>query len=411
MFGKDKRIEGKMFLLCQEGSLEGIMNCLCNRFGVPNEGSGDTLTLKQDDIEIHVQVVTKEIGEEAGKFLDQQKNGIMGHFWNVPAKDVKEQTRKINVLHQIRRTAGYCGVNYSFEKAHADKKMLEITGMLAGVLEELHGLVLVMGDGEDMLLDAQGKIVLSDKGRSKVDHYMPYVDRALIEAPKEGIAEEQIQRRLRSWKVLDAHDIYVPEHYPYIEKLADAKIRSAEEMVDRMAALLAVALYSEAMLGDGMSPAEARAFAEEHVLSHYGGDGVFSPKERAYFYNDNAEDKEKIAFSWQYENLYVMEWALGLLKELPFPNAICDVPLTVRVLNSFTDRAVLLSAVKPRSAEELLDACDLIFCLDWACVDARVYGLPAPAGMDGGVTMERHKTLNWLIGCEGWKWDDVQTNT
>ena len=61
------------------------------------------------------------------------------------------------------------------------------------------------------------------------------------------------------------------------------------------------------------------------------------------------------------------------------------------------------------AAEELLSAADLIYRLDWACVDARVHGLPAPAGMDGGVVMERHKALNWLI--TGGEWDHVNVST
>ena len=39
----------------------------------------------------------------------------------------------------------------------------------------------------------------------------------------------------------------------------------------------------------------------------------------------------------------------------------------------FTNREELLAGAKPRSGAELLDAYDLIFCLDWACVDAGVY--------------------------------------
>ena len=69
----------------------------------------------------------------------------------------------------------------------------------------------------------------------------------------------------------------------------------------------------------------------------------------------------------------------------------------------------LLKGAKLRSVGELLDAADMIFRLDWACVDTRIHGLPAPAGMDGGVVMERHKALNWLI-C-GDDWDEVDIST
>lgn len=57
-------------------------------------------------------------------------------------------------------------------------------------------------------------------------------------------------------------------------------------------------------------------------------------------------------------------------------------------------------------------AMELILCLDWACVDTRIHRLPSPAGLDGGVTVERHKSLNWPVGSEERAdWDDVGTNT
>ena len=64
-----------------------------------------------------------------------------------------------------------------------------------------------------------------------------------------------------------------------------------------------------------------------------------------------------------------------------------------------------------RSAKELLDEADLIYRYDWACVDARVNGGPAPSGVDCGIVVERHHALNWLIGYQGQEWDDVSTDT
>lgn len=52
-------------------------------------------------------------------------------------------------------------------------------------------------------------------------------------------------------------------------------------------------------------------------------------------------------------------WALGFVEDLFFPDHICDVP--------------------------------------------------ASAGMDGGVVMERHRALNWLIS--GDEWDEVDLST
>ena len=48
---------------------------------------------------------------------------------------------------------------------------------------------------------------------------------------------------------------------------------------------------------------------------------------------------------------------------------------------------------------------------DWACVDARVTGKPAPAAIDCEIVVERHRALNWLYGYEAQPWDDVSTDT
>ena len=48
------------------------------------------------------------------------------------------------------------------------------------------------------------------------------------------------------------------------------------------------------------------------------------------------KESEKISYSWQYENLHVMEWALGLIEgPLDFPDHFCDVAEAARILTSF----------------------------------------------------------------------------
>jgi len=404
-------MEKQVFLFCMEGTLETIMEMLCRQFGIRNEGLGNTLNLHNQDIEMQIMAVTAQMGDEARKFLEEQKQGAWAHFLQVQTAEGRETDKKINVLHQLRKTEGFCSVKYSYADEEEEEKERQIIGRLTGVLETLKGLLLQVGQGEDCLYNAEGILVLSDQGRSQVDTFIPYMNRALIEAPKEGISKEQMERRAKSRVIVEQKGIYVTEWYPYIERLSDAKIRTGEEIAGRMMALLSVALYSECLLDEGMSTEEAGAFVKEKVLEPFGVNAFLSPAEKAYLDNPKPEEKEMAAFSWQYENLYVMEWALGLVEELDFPDHICDVPLVVRTVRQFDNMKELLEAAKPRSGAELLDACDLIFCLDWACVDARIYGLSAPAGMDGGVVMERHKSLNWLVGSEGADWDDVETNT
>lgn len=46
-----------------------------------------------------------------------------------------------------------------------------------------------------------------------------------------------------------------------------------------------------------------------------------------------------------------------------------------------------------RDIDEILDEADLIYRYDWACVDARMKQLNAPAGLNSSVVVERHGAL------------------
>ena len=113
------------------------------------------------------------------------------------------------------------------------------------------------------------------------------------------------------------------------------------------------------------------------------------------------------------KNIYTflaVAFAAGLLAGCGSKDSGKDTTIVVGA--SPAPHAEILEAAKPRSAKELLDACDMIFCLDWACTDTRMRDLPAPAGMDGGVVFERHKALNWLVGVgEKADWDHVPVDT
>lgn len=187
--------------------------------------------------------------------------------------------------------------------------------------------------------------------------------------------------------------------------------RTKEEIAQRALALLVVAVYSECLLGNQMSVEAANDYVK-NIIEKFGiTKEFFSPKEYEYLQNPNPEEKEKVGFSWQYENLFVCEWALGLM-ELDFPDHICDVAGCVKRILEFDNFDDFLIGCNRRTDAELLDADDLLYCLDWSCVDNRIHNLPTVSGLDGGVVMERHKTLDWLVGPDdGIEWDEVIPST
>lgn len=412
-FNKEVSMKDKMFILSRENDFNKISEVLCRKFNINNSGESNVFEIHNNDINVSAVIFTKSMGEEEEKLVKDQAERVYGHFYEV---DTQYTDIKTNLLYSLSLSQAIIFVNYSFiEDEEFDKKTF-IEQTFASILDEINGVMLLMDDEEDGIYckgereDIAMELILSDKGKSTLENYLPNEGFKLTSENNE-ISYEQVKRRLRSREVIKGKYIYVPAWYPVIESETEAECRTPEEIAQRAVALMIISLYSEYRLGENMDYEEAYNFVKD-IIDEYNADKFFSPEEREYINNPDSTEREQISYSWKYENLLVMEWALGLIDELDFPDHICDVPLTVRVLKDCHSIEEILNKAEPKSHKELLDECDLIFCLDWACVDTRVHRLPAPAGLDGGVTIERHKSLNWLVGSyERADWDDVGTNT
>ncbi len=89
---------------------------------------------------------------------------------------------------------------------------------------------------------------------------------------------------------------------------------------------------------------------------------------------------------------------------------MCDVAKAVTILRD-RDTAQFVKDARLRPLASMLDEDDLIYRYHWAVTDARLKGKPAPAKLEGGVVMERHYVLNWLVRYMGQAWDDISTDT
>ena len=99
-----------------------------------------------------------------------------------------------------------------------------------------------------------------------------------------------------------------------------------------------------------------------------------TPNEKSFL--GNPTDKLKTKETWKCEGIWILMWALNVVDELAFPNALCnlnglgaDYPISKEDPNHFINRDF-----KSRSKSEILDMADLYYRYDWACVDARING-------------------------------------
>ncbi|MEY8232682.1 DUF4272 domain-containing protein [Oscillospiraceae bacterium 50-16] len=391
-------------IFCPAASLEDIMGRMETALGVQGGGTGNRISIYQDDMKVTFTGFLANQDTEDGKKAQQQLQGVWAYFRQVETGEVDIQR---NLLYHLRQCRGMVQVDGTYDGPQDPDKEGAISERMGVVTQALQG---VLTWGMDALVDPEGRVILDKSGRSDLEHYMP----SELPIPPDWAKEapvESVERRDRSMALLRERHIYVTPWLPLLHERAEEPGRTVEEVCGRAAALLVVALYSECRLGEHMSFEKARKFVAP-VMESYGAEEFFSPEERKYLDDPDSTEQTQIQYAWQYENLWVMEWALGFTEDLFWPSHICDVPESARMMRERPDMQALLSAARLRSRKELLEEADLIYRLHWACVDARVMNMPAPQGVEAGVVMERHRALFWLAGCDGMcGWDDVDLST
>ena len=391
-------------IFCPAESLEHIMVRMESALGVHSPGTGNRISIYQDDMHIDFTGFVADKETEDGKKAQEQLQGVWAYFRQVETEHIDIQR---NLLYHLRQCRGMVSVNAVYDGPQNADKEGAISERMGVVTAALQG---VLTWGMDALVDPAGKIILSKDGKSDLEYYMP----SEVPIPADWAKDappEAVERRNKSMALLRDKHIYVTPWLPLLWERAEEPGRTVEEVCRRAAALLIVSLYSECRVGEHMSYEESREFVDP-IIEGYGAEGFFSPDEKAYLDDPNSDEKTQIQYAWQYENLWVMEWALGLTDDLFWPTRICDVPQSVRIMRDYPSMEELTAAARLRPRKELLDQADLIYRLHWACVDARVMGMPAPQELEDGVVMERHRALFWLAGCdEMCGWDDVDLST
>ena len=391
-------------IFCPAESLEHIMGRMESALGVHSPGTGNRISIYQDDMHIDFTGFVADKETEDGKKAQEQLQGVWAYFRQVETEHIDIQR---NLLYHLRQCQGMVSVNAVYDGPQNADKEGAISERMGVVTAALQG---VLTWGMDALVDPAGKIILSKDGKSDLEYYMP----SEVPIPADWAKDappEAVERRNKSMALLRDRHIYVTPWLPLLWERAEEPGRTVEEVCGRAAALLIVSLYSECRVGEHMSYEKAREFVAP-IIESYGAEKFFSPDEKAYLDDPDSTEQTQIQYAWQYENLWVMEWALGFTEDLFWPSRICDVPESARMMRERPDMQALLSAARLRSRKELLEEADLIYRLHWACVDARVMNMPAPQGVEAGVVMERHRALFWLAGCDGMcGWDDVDLST
>jgi uncharacterized protein DUF4272 len=221
--------------------------------------------------------------------------------------------------------------------------------------------------------------------------------RTNLDSPQPNPA--QLARKAKSIAAIKELGLPFTDHLPVVEDEASIKPRSAEEVAERTLALAITAVKGEA--NDQQ--------LVDSLIARYSAKQLFTPAELAFITNPSPTRQQLTDFTWRYECVHVLLWALGHIEKLQPPNQICDVPGEISIIRNLS-REKLSSTSHPRSLSEILDQADYYYRLHWAVVELRLNGKSSDKANEE-IIDERHKALNWLIRYMGQNWDDVTTDT
>lgn len=359
------------------------------------ENRGDTLIAARRKLlsRRHIAFHLKSRDVDGASFTEMMR-GMHDFFAAIPTD---KESLKQSLLAQIKVFTLCVGVV-------ADKDMDDATfGAVMTVAGEGRGLIFLPPAD---LYTADGATVFNADGESDFDSWTVTAPAALLVPPKATASGEA--RKERNNTRLAAEGVPVCAALPPIVGDAAYLPRSVEEVARRTLGILLTSVFAELVSSRGV---EAARESIADLLERYGAQEFLSPGERA-FISGPAPDEQSLAdFTWRYECAWVGLWALGFVDTLAYPGAVCDVGGMAAMVRDCGDYPGFLRSCRLRAPSRILDEADRIYRYDWACADARINGRDAPAGLDPGVVVERHRMFNWLIRYMDAAWDDVRTDT
>ena len=238
----------------------------------------------------------------------------------------------------------------------------------------------------------------------------------------------EIKQKNEQW--LEENGIPFLASLPYIDE-NECRIKSPEEIVKRAVTAFLTAQIAIDM-GKGENGIKSAEFFYD-ILCKFGLENELTADEKIFFNlrNNKASDKKGlfsifsnktdsgisrqmiVNMAWRIEMCMPLFHACGFIEnDLDYPNKPSDTMNLITIISDCRSFDDLMAKVKMCDDEKIFENADLIYRMDWACVDARIKGKNAPAELNGEVVVEQHKGYNWLISEYGAEdWDDVSADT
>ncbi len=252
-------------------------------------------------------------------------------------------------------------------------------------------------------LDQDLNLIVDGEGNAEIDNLKIQIETKYFDKNDGEITPEQQKRKRKSEQILKAQHIKVNYHLPFIETESETTLRNVKEIAERVTLLALTNMVAfNTISGD-----EALAYLTQYNLLN------LATAREIDFLEDPTEEKKNHE-TWKCEGIWVLMWALNLVNDLGSANEMADlnkIPYEKYPIGKDKDPNTFISIpFTLKSKAEILDAADLYYRIDWACVDARV-NQQEIKNAHPGVVYERHYALNWLINYMNQEWDDISCDT
>ncbi|WP_077399967.1 DUF4272 domain-containing protein [Cellulophaga omnivescoria] len=331
--------------------------------------------------------------------LNENLKGLYGYINSLPTNNDKVKGLFLAKVQTLN-------AEFSIQQEGNIKNLKEVILELA---QELDAVLFVQPDAPisksngQHFLDKNLDLIIDGKGNCEIEDLVVNIDTKYYDKPMHNITEDQKLRKEQNDTFIASKNIKVNKNLPFVASEESVKIRSAKEIAERIT-ILAITNF---VAFNSMSGPDALEYINTHNLT-----SLVTPKELD-FLQDPTED-EKSQETWKCECIWVLFWALNKTKEIGFPNTLADlnnIPSEeYPVGKNKNPWDFINSQATVKSTTEILNANDLYYRLDWACVDARINGNQIEQ-VHPGVVYERHYALNWLINYNNAHWDNVTCDT
>lgn len=332
--------------------------------------------------------------------LTANLKGLYGFVYSLPT--VNEKVKDL-FLHKIET------LNCEFTIIQEEGEIEDLETIIANIAKELDAILFVQPDtiiskseGQHFL-DQNLNLIIDTEGNCEIEDLNVTINSVYFDEDQNELEEDQQQRKEKNEIILEERNIKINRHLPCIESENQTTLRTPKEVAQRVSALAVVNLVAF----NSISSEEATEYLQNYNLWD------FTTENEKEFLADPTDDK-KANESWKCEGIWVLMWALDKIETLDFPDEFCDLeninPDDYPVGQDKDPNIFIDSVVALRSKSEILDANDLYYRFNWACVDERINGRQIEE-INPGIVYERQYALNWLINYMDQDWDSVSCDT